>query len=286
MQVRVVLLGGGQDPADCVLSGGATAFQAHLNGAVEALEFKWSQALTTFDQSDLRARRKAVEEYVQFVARVALAGGVDPIQQDLLIGRLSQLLGVPPEEVFERLAREKRTLRRHDRPDAPGTEGASAYEGTVRGLPGGLIAAAESILGLLLDDAKCWQWVDDTVAQAMGHSETWSRLYGVLLDVHRDVGEYSIRDVVSRCDDSALCELVSRARARVAGVGQADQAFRAACERLSSELAALRSSDLREVLRRSGGDDERAFQSLREHARGKESVLSPERRWSAKSASS
>jgi DNA primase len=286
MLVRVVVLDAGQDPADCVLSGGVAAFQARLNGAVEALEFKWSQALTTLDQRDLRARRKAVEEYVQFVARIALAGGVDPIQQDLLVGRLSQLLGVPPEEVFERLAREKRTLRRYARTDAAGSEGASAYEGAVRGLPGGLVAVAESVLGLLLDDATCWQWVDDTVAQAMQHSETWSRLYGLLLDVHRDVGEYSIRDVVSRCNDSALCELVSRARARVGGVGQAEEAFRAAHERLSSELAALRSSDLREVLRRSGGDDETAFQSLREHARGKESVLSPERRWSAKSVSS
>lgn len=287
-QVRVVLLSD-KDPADCVVAAGAAGFQAHLTKAVDALEFRWSQALKAFGQGDQRSRRAAVEEFVQFVAGATVAGGVDPIQQDLLVGRLSELLGVPGEEVFELLARAKRTLRRSTVRQTDESDGVSSYEVVVRGLPSGLVTAVETVFGLLLCGGECWQWVDDTVARGAGHSETWERLYRVLLEVHQDMGEYSIGDVVARCEDGALCELVGRARARAVGPGPTEDGFRAARERLALELNALSISDLRRGLQKASDDDapgHAALRALIEMARRHRGCADPERHSTAHTSTS
>ena len=262
--VRVVVLDGGQDPADCVLAGGADGFQAYLTKAVDALEFKWSQTLSAFGRGGQQAKRAATEEFLRFVAAATLSGGVDPLQQNLLIGRLSSLVGVPSEAVFDLLATARQSLRRGSASRVTDADGVSAYEAAIRGLPSGTVSAVETVLGLLLVDANCWQWVDETVAQATEYSETWRRLYGLLLEVNEEAGEYSIGQVVSRCDDGALCELVSRARTRAEGAASRAEDFSAAREALTCEMRVLRVGGLQEDLRRSGGNDEDVFRLLHE----------------------
>ncbi len=283
IEVRVIVLSGYKDPADCVVAGGAEAFASQLNGAVDALEFKWSKALTAFGHSNSRSRRAATEEFVRFVASATLSGGIDPLQQNLLVGRLSDLLQVPAEEVFDLLSNERRTLRQRP-PNNTNVSSASVsdYETGIRGLSAGLVTAMEAVFGLLLASSTHWPAVDETVASGAGRSETWQRLYRLLLDVHADMGEYSIGDVVSRCDDGALCELVGRARARVAGALPDAEAFQAARDRLAGELEVLRVSDLRDDLRRSGGEDEAAFRALRASTREAAGSYSAETRWSAR----
>lgn len=274
--VRVAVLPAGQDPADCVTAGGPAALEAVLKGARDALEFKWTQALSAFGAGGPRARRAAVEDFVQFVATISVAGGVDPLQQSLLTGRLSDLLGVSPDAVFELLAGAKRTVRR--RP--PGQTGPavemSEYEASIRGLPGGLVTAVESLLGLLLEHPGCWRLVDDAVAGAVALSQTWQRLYRLLVDAHEELGEYSMKDVIARCEDSALCELVGRARARSVGAASPAEHFEAARVRLGADLDALRMSDLRGAIR--GSEDVAAYEACRGLTRGRESALAPEAR--------
>ncbi|MEW6250129.1 MAG: DNA primase [Planctomycetota bacterium] len=271
MDVRVVVLAGDKDPADCVVRGGAGAFEAQLTGARDALEFKWSQALSGYGPGDPRGRRAAIEELVRFVAGAAVAGGVDPLDQDLIVSRLSDLLGVSSHEVFELLTRAKRQMRTQAAGGPPPSAAASDYEAALRGLPAGVIIAAETLLGLLATASRHWRWVDNTVARGVELSETWRRLYEVLLEVHQDVGEYSLREVVARCEDSALCEALSRVRQRVGGLPAGAEAFLAARQRLAFELNVLAHMDLcadvRSRAQERGGDDTAAFARLRQIAR-------------------
>jgi DNA primase len=281
--VRVVLLPGGQDPADCVLADGAEGFAGHLKGAVDALEFKWSQTLKAFGAGGQQAKRIALEKYLHFVAGATLAGGLDPLQQNLLIGRLSDLLGVPAGSVFELLAGAKRTLAREPSRAVAEQEGASDYEGSLRALPAGLVTACETVFGLLLTCPRAWRGIDDTIVRAVAYSQTWQQLYSVFLDVHADVGEYSVGEVMARCEDSALCELVSRASARVTGVTAAEEELSVVQQRLADELALLQMSDLRERLPKAGPDTagEDLFAALRAAARKHESPVPAECRWNA-----
>ncbi len=291
MTVRVVVLDGGQDPADCVLAGGAEAFQACLKGANDALEFKWSQTLSAFTAGGRQSRRTAAENYLGFVAKATVAGGVDPLEQNLLIGRLSELLGVPAEEVFELLNQAKRTQRRGGNTSSDATA-LSAYQESIRSLSGGLVVVVESILGLLLIDPGCWERVDDAVADVATYSETWQRLYETLLEVHRDVGEYSIEQIMSRCEDGALCELVGRARHRVVGIDAPREEFAAVHRRLVTEQEVLRMGALRSGVRDaaevapSSDSSAAAFRSLCEIARGQDRPLPAESLWRPASSTS
>jgi DNA primase len=279
--VRVVLLPGGQDPADCLLASGAEGMAEQLKGSLDALEFKWSQTLSAFGRGGQTARRAAVEEYLQFVAGATLAGGVDPLQQHMLIGRLGDLLGIPSETVFDLMARSRRAQRRPAASVDDRAATASDYKDTIRGLPAGLVTATETVLGLLVADWRCWQWIDDLAAQAVAYSQTWKQLYRILLEVHEDEGEYSIGQVMARCEEAAVCELVSRARARVAGVTALEDDFAAAHAALKSEMGVLQVGGLRANLQQAGGDDADVFRLLRENARAQHSPLPAESRLNA-----
>ena len=280
--VRVVILEGGKDPADILVASGAAAFEAGLSRASDALEFKWSQALNAFGAAGQRSRRAAVEDFMRFVAAATVGGGIDPLQQNLLLNRLGEVLSVPREAVFELLAAAKRTARRPTT-SAAAAGGASAYETSLRGLPAGLVAAAETTLGLMANDPSCWRWADDTVARAVGLNETWQRLYRLLLALHEDLGDYSIGNLVERCDDGAVCELTGRARARIAGAHATQEEFHAARQRLAHELDMLHMADLRQNLARTQ-TDERGFSALLELSRGRHLGLAPEKTWNTTAA--
>ncbi len=70
VEVRVVLLEGGQDPADCVVAEGQEGFERQLKAARDALEFKWTQTLSAFSTAAGADRRQALEVYLRFVAQV------------------------------------------------------------------------------------------------------------------------------------------------------------------------------------------------------------------------
>jgi DNA primase len=282
LAVQVVALED-KDPADCVVAAGAAGFEARLKDAVDALQFKWLQAVKSLGDRGGQSRRAALEEYVEFVAGMSSAGGLNPLDQNLVIGRLSELLGVPPDEVFALFARARRAIRRPDS-KVGSAEAVSEYAASVRAMPAGLVTAAESVLGLLLRDNRYWPAVSDAVAAGMTHSETWQRLYEVLVEVHQDVGEYSLEDVMAHCEDSALCELIERALARVLDRETDVEAFAAARDRLTSELDVLRMGDLRTNVHAEqarGQDADATFQSLCEMARKHHAALSADRRRSA-----
>lgn len=277
--VRVVILDGGEDPADCVLAHGAEGFDACLKRSADALQFKWSQTLRSFDRATHSSRRAATEEFLQFVAGAACSGGIDPLEQNLLIGRLSDLLGTPTDAIFDLLRNAKRGVRRGDAGSAA-AGGASAYELSVRGLPTGLVTTVETVLGLLLGYPVGWRCVNDDVPRAVAYSRTWEQLYRLLLEVREDIGEYSMGEVVSRCEDSALCELVGRATKRVACASADADEHAAAFDALSAELRLLRIGELREDLRRAGGDDAGVFERLHANCLAQDSPLPAEARWS------
>jgi len=279
-EVRVALLPAGEDPADCVVKGGPERFEACLNTAMDALEFKWSQTLKSFGQAGQRTKRTAVEAFLRFVAAAASAGGVDPLEQTLLVGRLSDLLGVPAESVFELLTTAKRGLPRQGAAPPAIASSVSNYVASVAELPAGLVTTMETVLGLLLSWPDCWSSATEVVADGASYSQTWQQLYRTLVEARTRDRQYSIRDIVARCDDGLLLELVNRARARVVGVTSPADDLRAACERLQSELAALQARRLHEHVQRSGGEDADAFRSLQESAVGQDWLIPPESRWS------
>jgi DNA primase len=280
-EVKVAIMPEGQDPADFVTGRGADALGPLLQSALEALEFKWNRTVKACSRAGRQGQREAVEAFVLFVARAALAGGIDPLDQGLLAGRLSELLSLPARTVYELLARAKAAAARETSSSASDTSELSAYEVSIRGCPPGLVSAIEELFGLALSAPKCFGDMQAGLAAGAEHAETWRRLYGILASLVEQRGSYVKADVVRSCEDGSVCELVSRAAARVASQAAYPEACRAVCQRVLSEVELFQIGTLRGRLRqaaRSKEDQKQLFDSIHAAAKRQSGVLGIEQR--------
>lgn len=280
MEVLVCVLSEGTDPAEFVVQRGREPFKNALQSAVPALEFKWSLMESSVRTGGANARREAVVEFVRFVGSVSGAGGVDPLEQGMLVGRLAALLGIPADSVYALLSTKRRTSRR-DAPSTPDAQSLSAYDASIRGVPAVLVAVVEELFGCLIAEPACLSRIDDRFRRAVGHCGTWKRLLSLLEALHERFGDVSKADVVERIDDAITMECVDRALRRVASGESPSDAFVMASGRLSAELDALEMSEMRAQLRSARPNDEAgesAYVALISKARRQAANFAVERR--------
>jgi len=253
-----------------------------LQTAFEALEFNWRRTIEAYSGRGREGRRDAVEAFLRFVARVSLAGGIDPLEQGLLVGRLGELLSIPSGSVYELLSKAKAAVGQQSQVEAAAAADASDYELAVRGLPPGLVAAVEELFGLVLSASHCFGQVRAELGAAADVCEPWQRLYRMLESAVHERGSYVKSEVIRECDDGVLCDLIGRACARASGLSAGQEACAAAAGRIRTELGTLRLGGLRRELRQAARDDEqsgRAFRSLLDVAAQQHSVLAADQRW-------
>jgi len=276
LEVQVALMRDEKDPADCVVAGGRAAFDAVLAGAVDALQFKWDQTRGQFGSSSADLRN-ALEQFLRFIAEVGGKGGIDPLEQGVLVSRLSQTLGVPAEAVYEMLAAGRRRGPMHHTSDNDEVPETSGYDLSLRGVPSGLIAATEGLFGSLLAGAGPGGWDDATLAQAAGYVRAWAHLHALLRECSGGDGGLGKKEqVLANCDDAETCDLVGRCLARVAAADDAGETYGAARRRMEAELNLLRMGDLRGDLHRTDSGQQQShemFASLLALARDHHGVL-------------
>jgi len=145
-----------KDPCDYVLAAGREAFAQLLADAPDALEYAWSRRRDAYLSAGTLARKASIlEEFLQLVVSSASYGAVDPLRQGLLIGHLSELVGLPPADVAAQMRRMARRVRR------PPSGGESK---TGPGQYAGRADRAESwVLGALLTDPDLFAEVEDRI---------------------------------------------------------------------------------------------------------------------------
>lgn len=261
LDVKVAIIGGGKDPADCVLSEGVEGFNRHLQSAHDALEFKWRRTVASFGQEGPFAERAAVEDLVRFVAKVGAVGGIDPLAQGLLASRLSELTSLSASAVYEMLAAARNPLKREARDKPSTSDDSSAYSAAVARLPAGLVLAMEELFGLVLADPGVFEKAGPALSTGAGLCAPWGSLLNVV-DGLSERSELTREAVMLACDDPAQCELISRAGERVAvRTEAADVAILS--ERVRSELDLLRIDTLgRDLSRRTETVDDAAYRTL------------------------
>jgi DNA primase len=114
VDLRVALLPEGLDPCDLLSQeGGAGRFQAALDGAIDALDFKLNSVLSGEAMSSVEGRKRAVDSVLNIIALAPEAPGqAGAVKQELIVSRISQRLALKEETVWARL----KELRRQQRP--------------------------------------------------------------------------------------------------------------------------------------------------------------------------
>ena len=221
---------------------------------------------------------------MRFIARVTLAGGIDPLDQGLLVSRLGELLSLPAGTVYELLAKAKAVALRESSSQTPDISESSTYDVSTRGLPTGLVSAVEESFGLALSAPECFGELNEGLAAGARCCQYWKRLYGIIESLVAQGGSYTKAAVIESCEDSVLCELVSRANERIAGRPIGPEMCRTVSARVLSELEVLRMGRLRRDQREGGQSKEeqkQTFDSLHDAARRHHDLLAAEQRWNA-----
>jgi len=282
--VRVVMMTGGKDPADLIIGSGPEAFKSLLSSAIGALEFKWSATLRAYENGSERGKREALERFLSFVAKVSDAGGFDPLEQGLLIGRLSELLSLPTGSVYELLAKAKSQERRPAAASSVATDVLSGYDDAIRGTAPAIVVIAEELFGLAMMEPACFGRVSGPLASVADRCPAWQRLLGAMERLWENEGRFTREEVMDACDDEVLCELATRAMGRVGRGNVTAERCDAAIESLHREMEMVRGESLRGSLVKERSTDEQqhdAFRSLLEVMSKRQDVLGAEHRWNA-----
>ena len=284
---RVAIFPDGEDPADVIVRGGADAFKSFLQSAIGALEYKWNRVIASTAQAGPRARRDAVETMLRFVAEASSGGGINPLDQGMLVGRLAGIVGLPPEAVYEQLAGlRRRTPRRQLSESATSAEAVRAsYDEATAALPAALVACVEELIGIALVAPETFASIEGSLGAAAHHCGIWRRALGVMQRLTDGDGGLTLRGVVDAAEDAELCDLIDRARRRVPAEADFGGMCEAARLRLAAELDGQRAEALRgQVFDRSAAQETRdaAFRALLESTRRQHGVLDLERRSAAR----
>jgi DNA primase len=248
VDVRVVLLPGGEDPAD-VVGRDDNLFNNHLQSAKSALHFKWDQTAAGYAAGGPAARKSAVDAFLSFVASITDTHALDPVEQGLLMGRLGELLRLPTEAVYDMLAQVRRARRR---PSAaageqlqPGGDARSGFEPGSRAAdkPVSISSAVQELLGLMVSSAECMSLVDDVIIRGIDLDPAWRAIYDEILNLLDEQGTYCASDVVGRCDDPAALDVLSRITRPDVAI-DVREAFIAARDRLAAEFQAFDLAEL------------------------------------------
>lgn len=118
VDLRIVTLPGDLDPADAFLKNGRQWFESHVQQAPEVWDYKFRCVVERHGLDSVDGRQRVLEEMLEILSQVPLtasnaAAGVWQVREDLLLGRLSQQLGVPERTLRQGLAdlRKERSRR-------------------------------------------------------------------------------------------------------------------------------------------------------------------------------
>ncbi len=127
LDVRVLSLPDGLDPADYLQKFGADNLQQLIDSAADALEFKLRRVSAGFDPLvDTHRANQAVEEMLSLLAKVPHSGLISNdsffLRQNQVLPRLARRFAIPEESLRERLTalrhKQSRFVKRQDAPES------------------------------------------------------------------------------------------------------------------------------------------------------------------------
>jgi hypothetical protein len=181
-----------------------------LKDATDVLTYKWRQLSRQYETSkgDLTAQQKAVQQYMDLLARARGSGPIDALRWGSALARVSRLTDIPIDELNRRF-KAKPTPRRLEPRETAGSTDETFEE--IRRPPAGPRNAQDlaerHLLGALLVEPQRWHDVQQHIA-AEDFTDDWRRRLAELYwQVQRDVGEPVFNEFLSDIKDPALSEL-------------------------------------------------------------------------------
>ncbi len=210
LDLRVLTLPDGLDPADYLARYGAESFRELAEGAVDALDYKIRNLLQGLDPSrDTHRANQALEEILRVVSLAPASNSLAAarLREQQIIARLARLFHVLEPQLHARLAELRQTRRTTSKPVAPLAE----PRWTCRSLP----AWDCELLAILCVAPELTGAMSEAFAPSLVESPPARQIYELFLELFRSGQTPDAQTVMSRIEDldlqSLLVELIEQA---------------------------------------------------------------------------
>jgi DNA primase len=205
LDMRLLTLPSGLDPADYLLDNGAEAFNALLDGAVDALEYKFRVATEGVDlNNDTHRANQALEEILATLAEVpAFQVGdrsASKIREGQVLVRLSRAFGMQPEQLRSRLNELRRKQQTRKAPKRGPEEPRSANADQVRGLSG----REGELLEVLVLHPELVAEATSQIEEGQLESPVARKLFHTIHTIHEASRTADFGNVLTALDDPQL----------------------------------------------------------------------------------
>ncbi|HZK80947.1 MAG TPA: DNA primase, partial [Humisphaera sp.] len=121
VDIAVASMPDGVDPDEYLLANGTESFNRLIDASADALLYKWKQLLRRFNANgdSLTGQQKAVEEYLEVLAKARGSGPVDAIRWGMALAQVSRLTKIPDDQLNRRFKAPKQGSRRISAPQPP-----------------------------------------------------------------------------------------------------------------------------------------------------------------------
>jgi DNA primase len=222
IEIAIASIPDGVDPDEFLLQNGAEGFNRLLDGATDALSYKWKQLVRQFNESggDLTGQQKAVEAYLEVMASARGSGPVDALRWGSALARVSRLTDIPVEELNRRFRIRKSPPPGAVAPaaaNAPAAQQVAAAPREPARPPTARDKAERSILGVLLLQPSRWIELQHRVHLEDFANERYRQLAEIYWHHQRDEGEPVLNEFLGTLLDPKLIESAVQAVDEVEG---------------------------------------------------------------------
>ena len=224
IEIAIASMPEGVDPDEFLLQNGAEAFSGMIDGAADALSYKWKQLIRQFNANggDLTGQQKAVEAYLEVLASARGSGPVDALRWGSALARVSRLTEIPTDELNKRFRARKPGPAVSGPATAPAVTAAPAPSGPPKPLTARDVAEIR-ILGTLLAKPDRWHEVQQRIHVEDFANERHRRLAEMYWNHQRDEGEPVFNEFLGVLREPALAELAVIAIEEVENLDQPER---------------------------------------------------------------
>jgi DNA primase len=100
IDVKIAVVAGGKDPADILgEAGGADLFRSSIDGAADALEYRFERLRERLASMGEAARARAIEDDIQRLVEMGLAK-LSPVRRRMVVQRLARVARIPEDAIL------------------------------------------------------------------------------------------------------------------------------------------------------------------------------------------
>jgi DNA primase len=213
------------DPDEYLIREGAEAFEKVLSNAADALTFKWKQLSRQFAASnDLTGQQKAVQEYLETLAKARGSGPVDNLRWGAALTRVSRLTEIPVDALNRRFRSTQPRGTAQPARSAEATQRQDSPSQTPKRVTAQDRAEIE-LLGSLLVEPQRWHDVQQQLGPQEFTDPSRRKLAELYWRIQQDEGEPVFNQFLGEIQEPELVELAIQLVEAVEALADMEKTF-------------------------------------------------------------